>query len=379
MAIFERQAVEVVQGILKLYLTYVTPRDLFNRDFDFYNVEKLDPEQSAGYQRILEPRRSRRLARHMTEAFDKGYANLPTTIFLATKNKVEYDHHRSKLRFETDDVCPFSVVDGQHRIAALEGALKDEPDLWDFKLPATMAVDLDDTHQMYHFFIVNTTQKPVDRGLAQQITSRFTRMQGVQDLPYLPHWYRSQVDAGTDDKALRIVQALNEDSESPYYRRVRMANDDTRRGRRIAQASLVNTIKDHVLTGTNPLSTERDIEKVIAVVGNYLKACEQVFVPNTDRDNTIAWSTSGIWFLLLISKWVFSAVYASTRVFSTEGLAKVLKDALGELDEEYAVLASERWWRRGEGASGLNRASARGLGNGFLEALDRSRQQEITL
>ena len=68
---------------------------------------------------------------------------------------------------------------------------------------------------------------------------------------------------------------------------------------------------------------------------------------NTDRDNTIAWSTSGIWFLFLISKWVFSAVYASTRVFSTDALAKVIKDALEQLDEEYAMLANERWWRRG--------------------------------
>ena len=42
---FERPAVEVVQGRLRLYLTYVTPQDLFLTD-NFYSVERLYPEQS---------------------------------------------------------------------------------------------------------------------------------------------------------------------------------------------------------------------------------------------------------------------------------------------------------------------------------------------
>ena len=121
MTVFERSAVEIIQGSLKLYLTYVTPKDLFGDEF--YRIEKLDPKQSAGYQRILDTRRSRRLSRHLKEAFHEGYANLPTTIFLATSKPVSYNRKTSKLRFNTTDVCPFSVVDGQHRIEGLKEAL----------------------------------------------------------------------------------------------------------------------------------------------------------------------------------------------------------------------------------------------------------------
>lgn len=376
MPTFQRPAVEISQGALKLYLTFVTPRDLFNSDF--YRVETLDPQQSAGYQRILEPRRSRRLARHLYEAHDSGYANLPTSVLLATDASVRYDERSRTLTFDTDKVCPFNVVDGQHRIEGLREAYRRDQSLSNFQLPATLAVGLDSTHQMYHFYIVNTTQKPVDRDLNQQITARFSRMQGVEDLPYLPHWYRNQVDSGIDDKALRIVESLNSHPDSPLCGRIKMANDERPRGRRIAQASVVSALKAHVLAGINPISSESELDRITAVVVNYLRACELAFVPTTERDDTVAWTTSGMWFFLLISKWVFAAIYASTRVFTVQALTQVINATLQELDDEYSSIAQESWWRRRTGgAKSLNRASANALGNGFLEALNRSRQSEI--
>ena len=233
---------------------------------------------------------------------------------------------------------------------------------------------------MFHFYMVNTTQKPVDRDLAQQITGRFTRMQGVTELPYLPHWYRTQVDAGTDDKALRIVEMLNEHAKSPLHGRIKMANDPDRRGARINQSSVVNAVKSHILSGTNPISSERDFEKTQRVVLNYLAACEAVFVPTLDPDETVAWTSNGLWFFTLISRWVFSAVYASTQIFTTQALANLMRGALEELDEEYSDLANERWWlRRTGGAAAMNRGLAVRYSEAFLDALNRSRQAEIQL
>ena len=80
MTIFERPAVEIIQGNLTLYLTYITPDDLFGTD-DFYTVEALEPRTREGFQRILDKRRASRLTRHLIDANDKGYAHLPTTIF----------------------------------------------------------------------------------------------------------------------------------------------------------------------------------------------------------------------------------------------------------------------------------------------------------
>ena len=171
-----RPAVKIEQGSLTLFLTYVTPRDLLSKNF--YTVDKLEPQvdgSGKGYQRILNTTRVNRLARHLREAFAQGYANLPTTIFLATDKTLDFNVKTNTLTFDTEVAGPFSVVDGQHRIQGLIRASQTNQDLLDFELPATIGTALDDTHQMYHFYIVNTTQQPVEKGLQQQITSRFYR------------------------------------------------------------------------------------------------------------------------------------------------------------------------------------------------------------
>ena len=163
MATFRRTAVEISQGILTLYLTYITPQELFTDNF--YNVDELEPRTQEGFQRILNETRVTRLARHLAEARKDGYAHLPTTVFLATDKPVRYDYRSNTLEFEMEEVCPFSVVDGQHRIEGLRRAKDRDGALANFQLPVTIAVNLDRIHQMYHFYIVNTTQVPVDASL----------------------------------------------------------------------------------------------------------------------------------------------------------------------------------------------------------------------
>ena len=196
MSIFSRTAVEIKQGNLTLYLTYVTPDDLFNNNF--YTVDALEPRTQEGYQRILDERRATRLTKHLTEANEKGYAHLPTTIFLATDKSLDYDEDSKVLTFDTDKIGPFSVVDGQHRIEGLRQAIDKKPNMRNFQLPVTIGSNLDNTHQMYHFYIVNTTQVSVDASMVQQITKRFTEMAGVEELPYIPFWLQRRIAGGRD-------------------------------------------------------------------------------------------------------------------------------------------------------------------------------------
>ena len=319
MSVFSRSAVQIKQGNLTLYLTYLTPSDLFDR-VDFYTVDKLEPRTQEGYQRILDDRRANRLSRHLTEANDKGYAHLPTTIFLATGQPVSFDGDSNTLEFDTDIVCPFSVVDGQHRIEGLRRAVEKEGDLMEFKLPVTIATELDDTHQMYHFFIVNTTQVPVDTALRQQITRRFTDMQGIEDLPYTPHWLKRPISSGRDAMALRMVEFLNEQPDSPLFGRIQMANDSNSRGK-IKQSSIVNVFKSEVFTASNPLSVqETDIDRASRIMLNYLISVDDRFVAGNDRSQTVVYKSNGIFFFLGISKWIFNVLYSSSsKDFTTKG------------------------------------------------------------
>lgn len=376
MATFSRSAVQIKQGNLTLYLTYVTPRDLFNDSDNFYTVEKLDSSTQAGYQRLLHAPRARRLSRHLTEANGEGYAHLPTTVFLATDKSVDFDEETQTLKFDRGLVCPLSVVDGQHRIEGLRLASENKPELLDFKLPVTLATDLDDTHQMYHFFIVNTTQVPVDAGLRQQITRSFTDMQGVEDLPYIPHWIQRSIDIGSDAKALRITEFLNEQPESPFYGRIQMANDPVSKNK-IKQASFVNTLKAQVFTPSNPLSVqETDIDRASRIMLNYFRAVDDLFVQERDRNATVVYRSNGIFFFLAISKWIFSVLYSSTNDFTPKSIASIIEASLDEIDDAYRIIISPDWWMPGPyGASNLNRASATVYIDAFQQALIRSRSQ----
>lgn len=372
MSIFSRTAVEIKQGNLTLYLTYVTPADLFNNNF--YTVDALEPRTQEGFQRILDKRRATRLTKHLTEANEKGYAHLPTTIFLATDKSLDYDEDSKVLTFDTDKIGPFSVVDGQHRIEGLRQAIDKKPNMRNFQLPVTIGSNLDNTHQMYHFYIVNTTQVSVDASMVQQITKRFTEMAGVEELPYIPFWLQRRIAGGRDASALRIVEFLNENPDSPLFGLVQMANDpDTHN--RIKQSSIVNVLKKEVLVASNPLSVqETDPERAARIILNYFRAIDRMFVDGRDKTKTVVYKSNGIYFFLGISKWVFNAIYSSTKDFTVKSISQIVGRALDELDDEFRQIGSADWWMTGQGASRLNRANARRYIDAFQHALAASQQ-----
>ena len=372
---FCRPAVEVKQGNLKLYLTYITPDDLFNVD-GFYTVDKLEPRAQEGFQRILDERRAVRLARHLIEAGPKGYAHLPTTVFLATDKPVTFHESSGVLEFDQDVVCPFSVVDGQHRIEGLRRAFEKDSSLQNFRLPVTLATELNDIHQMYHFFIVNTTQVPVEPSLRQQITRRFTDMHNIQDLPYKPYWLESEVSAGRDARALRVVEFLNEHPNSPLLGRVLMANDP-KSPNKIKQSSLVDIFKKEFFTASNPLLVqESDQTRQHNIILNYFCTVDDIFVNGRDRNATVVYKNNGLFLFITISKWVFNAVFSSTRDFTKASLYKTITNALDYLADAYQDMASPDWWMPGAyGASMLNRSNAHQYADAFQRALAQSQQK----
>lgn len=376
MATFSRPAVQVIQGNLTLYLTYVTPRDLFTSNF--YEVDALEASSQEGFQRILHKPRATRLSRHLTQANNLGYAHLPTTVFLATSESIQFDEASGTLEFDKEIVCPFSVVDGQHRIEGLRQAVETDGDLKDFQLPVTIATNLDVTHQMYHFFMVNTTQVPVEASLRQQITKRFTNMQGVEDLPYTPFWLQREINKGQDDKALRITEFLNSQSRSPLAGRIQMANEPASRNK-IKQSSFVNVLKGQVLSAANPLAgQETDIEMQSKIMLNYFLAIDDIFVAGRERTATVVYKSNGLFFFLGISKWVFSAIYSSDRNFTVKSISAIVTSALEHLEDDASrTLPDPDWWMPGPvGASALNRSAATHYIGEFQRALAQSRASQ---
>ena len=187
---------KVQQGDLTLFSTAIKVKTLIQEGF--YSVETLDPSSSSdsGYQRLLNKARARKLADYIVRGQHRQDAFLPTSVFLATDKPLSFDAAVNEITFNPDEVGPFSVVDGQHRLEGLKMAAKKDDRVLEFALPVNIAGSLPELDQMCHFLIVNTTQKSVDKAVEQRIVARLHDLVDVEDIPSLPKWIQNLVERG---------------------------------------------------------------------------------------------------------------------------------------------------------------------------------------
>jgi DGQHR domain-containing protein len=286
-----KPAVRVNQGTLIIYATSLKVKDLMVEGF--YLVDKLDSaEESSGFQRVLDKTRTKRLAGYILDAWKDGDAFLPTSVFLATERNIEYDGENHTIKFDTDNIGPFNVVDGQHRIEGLIEAARENPEIGEFELMANISDNLSEISQMCHFLIVNTTQKSVDRAVEQQIIARLTKMVDIEEIPTLPKWIQRQVLKGEDKEALLIANYLNSEADSVWFQKIRMANELRTPSSTINQKSFVQLTKTYILSASNPLAAVRDIDKRNRILKNYWRAISSLLVDEEAESESIIYKQS---------------------------------------------------------------------------------------
>jgi DGQHR domain-containing protein len=339
----------VLQGDLKLYTTSMKVRDLIAPGF--YSVETLDPENAndKGYQRLLNTARAKKLTDYIVEGQETGDAFLPTSVFLATDKCLPYDSVTHILTINSSDIGPFSVVDGQHRLEGLRMAAEKDSRVLNFDVPVNIAENLSKLAQMCHFLIVNTTQKSVDKSVEQRIIARLTAAADVEDLPSLPRWIRKLVEVGDIEQAIRLVDYLNEENDSPWRGKVAMANAD-RDGATINQKSFVKAVVKYVLTANNPLTALRDFEKEKKVFLNYWRAINTIL---NDGNSAVLFKYNGVELFCKFSIPFFMKLQDKGS-FTVSSQTQLLKACLENVEGEYAGVGHPEWWASGSKASFLN-------------------------
>ena len=363
-----RPAALVRQGSLKLFATSIKVADLMLPNF--YRINKLDPEEKGpGYQRILNEGRAKRLTDYLLDGEKEGDAFLPTSIFLATSRDIPFDPATNTITFDVSRVGPFDVVDGQHRIAGLVGAAAKNPSLLQFEIPVNIAVGLNDVSQMCHFLIVNTTQRSVDKAIEQQIIARLTAMVELEDMPTIPRWIRRQVLKGEDARALNVANFLNDDANSPWRDKIRMANDSEDKSGMINQKSFVNSLKKYIFASGNPLShPDRDTMRPM-LLSNYWKAIVELLVDENSPKPSVIFKTSGVDLFHLVSTTVFTHLNVK-RDYKKETIKDLFRKAFVNLSGDSVVMSDCEWWQSGGGASDLNSSGVRKLANALNHAIN---------
>lgn len=361
-------AARVHQGTLLLYATSMKVGDLVSNNF--YNVETLDPDDvnDKGYQRLLNQGRANKLADYVLRGQDHQDAFLPTSIFLATHKSIPYDAQHNLLSIDTDSLCPFSVVDGQHRLEGLRKAAAHDERVLNFEIPVNIAVELSKIAQMCHFLIVNTTQKSVDKSVEQRIIARLSAAMNVEDMPSLPKWILNTVEKREVEKAVKYVDFLNTEKDSPWQGRIEMANSDAD-GASISQRSFVKAIVKYVLTASNPLTiTVNDFDHERKIFLNYWKAVCNLL---DDGNSTVLYKYNGVELFCRFSIPFFMRLQ-DRGSFTVATMEQTLRNCFDNMDGEYAGVGHPEWWAKGSKASFLNAGAINVVSHEMTKAMNKA-------
>jgi DGQHR domain-containing protein len=362
--IIVRPASLVKQGDLTLYATSLKVSDLIMKNF--YSIERLDPENASekGYQRLLNKSRAKKLADYIVAGQETKDAFLPTSIFIATDKTIAFHPNNNTIEINIDEVGPFNVVDGQHRVEGLKMAADKDPRVLEFEVPVNIAINLPEIAQMCHFLIVNTTQKSVEEGVAQRIRARLTKAMGVDDTPNLPKWIFNSVQKGEDEKALQYVDYLNNDKDSPWQNKIRMANDENSDGT-INQKSFVKAIKKYILVANNPVFNTEKEDRQHRIFLNYWKAITNIL---GDNEPTVLFKYNGVELFCKFCVPFFNKMVNMPN-YKVSTMQTLLERVFENVEGDGAGVGHTDFWVKSGTASGLNTGALSKINSEMVKAL----------
>ena len=374
MSEFRQPAVQIQQGKRTLFLTSFTVRDFLSDGF--YRVDRLDVQGAKGMQRLLHEGRARSFARDISEADGHNEAFLPTSVFLATEGSISYDEHEHQIFFNSNQefsVCPFDVVDGQHRIEGLKIAVDKNERLLDFPISVVIAHKMNENEKMLQFVTVNTKQRSVDKGVTQHITARFFQMIDVESLPHLPGWLRREAQKGADHRGLEIAIRFNNDERSPWHGRIRFADEQREKKHTIEQKTFVSTIKQIIFNKYHPFNAlPMHDSKKIDVLINYWRAVNSIFVEDASdlsgKSAPVVYKSNGLEFFLQILYPILQ-VLGKDGKYTQEAFIEQFRKVGDYWDTDNSAVMSPEYWIPGNPASNQNKSGMQKLAAEFADIL----------
>ncbi len=320
---------------------------------DFFEIPWHDAKTKKGYQRPPQESRINQLASDLR----KSRADLPTAVLLNIRGR----EAKALLKGSHIDVSElkanghkFHVVDGQHRLLALDKLMKENAEKWArFVIPFVCLVGADDEEEMNQFYIVNSTAKSVKTDLALMLL----RSRAEAD----PKVMEALQERGRDWQVTgqNLVERLA--SESLIWKhRIRLPSME-KGETTIASASMVASLKPLL---ASPFFSGLKPTQQLHVLDAFWQSVRELL--REAFDNTGAYSVQkgvGVIVLHSILPYVLEIVRTKGYVPSEpESYNDILKAALLEIEGENQngeqVTGTEFWAVAPKGAAGSYSSSA---------------------
>lgn len=226
------KCLEVTQPIGTFYVGVITSQDLLRVAYSDVRRLESEPravEQYLGIERPLDRKRVGALMNYV----DTLDATFPGSILIAVASEdSEYDTETGELSLRNDpDVA--KILDGQHRIAGLEGFQKE------FDLIVTLFVDMDIENQAMTFAVINLEQTKVNKSLAYDLYE-YTKSRSPQKTAH------------------NIVRLLDTEEGTPFLGKIKILGTAGDPGETLSQALFVDSLLGYLSANPN---RDRDLLK----------------------------------------------------------------------------------------------------------------------
>lgn len=310
-----------------------------------HRVPHRDHRHKTGYQRPASTPRVNRLR----DALARRRVDLPTAVLLNMRDfdsatSIEEEDGRRYLHLTEH----LHVVDGQHRIAALERLLEEDADRWStFRIPFVCMLGATQGQEMEQFYVVNSTAKSVRTDLAYDLL----KQQAEAD----PEVFNALEERGEAWKvrAQAIVEQLVADSPI-WQNRVRFSGDP-KAATTVGNAGLANSLKQLL---SMPFFEGAQLADQVRIVDAYWRGVRAVLGECFDdpTDFTIQ-KTTGVHVLHALLPSVIERVRSFTwSVVDPDAYKQVLREPLSDLEGDSAdgnLVRGVDFWRVGiRGAAG---------------------------
>ena len=353
-----RKGPRVVVGVLDA-------RTLIEQHF----VPRRNTRTKTGYQRDLTRSRVNRLENELRAR----RVDLPTAVFLSMRDDsnalLEDDEKSLRLRLAGHTL---NVVDGQHRVAALQRLVEGDPERWSaFKVPFVCVLGANEHQEMEQFYVVNSTAKSVRTDLAYDLL----KQQAEND----PTLAESLEERGEKWKVAgqAIVERLGEESNL-WRSRIRFPGEPMG-ATTINNSAMVNSLKQLL---ASPYFSNVATDNQVKILEAYWHGAQAVLPECFERptEHAIQKSTGVMTIHVLLLSVIEHVRSAGDSVLESSSYERVLETPLTELQGENPegdVARGSEFWRVGSaGAAGSFSSNA---GRRVLLAKIRSRLPKIEI
>jgi DGQHR domain-containing protein len=335
-----RKKTLMVVGVIEaglLTTIHVTPR----RDF----------QRKTGYQRELSVERINRLA----DDLKKKKVDIPTAVLLNLRRFKRELHlvEREGQKYFRPSGEKLYVVDGQHRIEALNKLNNEDPARWSsFKLAFVCMLGADELEEMWQFYVVNSTAKSVRTDLALDLL----KQQAESDQVVM----ESLVERGESWKvqAQTIAERL---AQKPTWRGVIRFPGEQKGGTVIGSAGLVGSLK---LLLATPYFGSITTDNQLKILDAYWSGIREV-IPEAFDDPAAYTLQKSLGVMAMHSLLVSVIEYvrsAGKSVIDAKAYADALRETLLSLEGDTAageIARGADFWRTGpNGAAGSYSSNA---------------------